>query len=69
MKVKYDVNIIVVVSIKALGNVFEAFDLTSKLFKKNYYNDMAAFDAATYDICSMDYTQVWKIIISLSYYC
>lgn len=42
----------------ALGNFFEAFDLTSKLLDVYLNNDMVAFNQSTYNICSMSYSKV-----------
>jgi len=44
--------------LKALGNLFEAIDLTSKLYQQNYDRNMTAFSDATYDLCSKTYKQV-----------
>lgn len=42
----------------ALGNFFEAIDLTSKLLNVNLNNDMNAFNQSTYEICSKNYSQL-----------
>ena len=44
--------------LKAHGNFFEAFDYTEKLLNIKIQNDMNIFNEATYNICSMTYTQV-----------
>lgn len=42
----------------ALGNFFEAIDLTSKLLNVNLNNDMKAFNESTYEICSLSYSKL-----------
>lgn len=42
----------------ALGNFFEAIDLTSKLLAVDLHNNMQAFNESTYTICSMSYSKV-----------
>ncbi|RNA17531.1 ectonucleoside triphosphate diphosphohydrolase 1 [Brachionus plicatilis] len=42
----------------ALGNFYEAIDLTSKLLDVDLNNDIKAFDEATYEICSMSYSKL-----------
>jgi hypothetical protein len=43
---------------KSLSNIYEAIDYTSKLLKRDFRKDYAAFNDATYNICSMTYTSV-----------
>lgn len=45
----------------ALGNYFEAFDLTSKLLNVDLNNNLQAFNESTYLICSMSYTKLRKL--------
>jgi hypothetical protein len=44
-----------------LGNIFESIDNSEKLLNQTIQNDIDKFDQATYEICSMTYSELKAI--------